>query len=118
MRTRLGIVFDIVFDLSTFCEAQADDASCLSTINESHVVQAIALWNEANHAQFVVLEALILPDECFIPGKLLCEGQRQAVRRKVELVFVWVEVDAHAFSVATTKSQVNPKGAARVLCAA
>ena len=94
--TRLGVVFDIVLDLSAFCEAEADDAACLAAINEGHVVETIALWDEANHAKFVVLEALVYPDKGFIPGEFFSKGQRQAMRREVCSVFGWIEGDAHA----------------------
>jgi len=68
--TRLGAVFDIVLDLTTVGVAKADDSACLASINERHVVQTIDLWNKTDHADFVVLEALINPYKSLVPGEL------------------------------------------------
>ena len=68
--TRLGVVFDIVLDLTTLGMAKADDSACLASINEGHVVQVIALWGKADHPEFFVLEAIVDPNKCLFPGEL------------------------------------------------
>ena len=93
--TRLGVAFDIVLDLTTFGVAKADDTARLASIIEGHELQAVAFWDEANHSQFFVLEALVNPNECFVPGKLWRKGERQPVRGNVDLVFGGVEFEAH-----------------------
>ena len=87
--------------LSTFGQTQADDTPRSCAVDEGHLVQAIALRNQANHAQFVVLESIVYPDERLIPGQFGRKGERQAMRGQIELVFGRIEVDAHAFIVAT-----------------
>jgi hypothetical protein len=72
--TRLGVVFDIVLDLTTFGVAQADDATNLVSVNEGDVVQTVALWNKADHAHLIVVEAFIKPHKSLIPGEFLGEG--------------------------------------------
>ena len=94
--TRLGVVFNIVFDLSAFGVAKADDSTCLATINKCHVVQTVAFWDESDHAKFVVLVAFIDPYESFFPGEPPSERQRQTMVGNVDPVFGRVEVDAHA----------------------
>ena len=94
--TRLGVVFNIVLDLSAFGVAKADDSTSLAAINKGHVVQTVDLWDQADHAELVVFAAFINPYESFVPGELPSERQRQTVVGKVELVFGRVEVDAHA----------------------
>ena len=77
--TRLGVVFDIVLDLTTFGVAKADDTVKLASINEGHEVQAAAFRDKADHSQFFLLEALVNPNECFVPGKPRRKGERQPV---------------------------------------
>jgi hypothetical protein len=93
---RLGLVFNIVLYLSALSVAQTDDPSDRASVDECHVVQAIAFGDKATHSQFVVLEAIIDPDKCFVPYELLGERQRETVPGLVDSVLGWIEVDGHA----------------------
>ncbi len=95
MITRLGIIFDIVFDLFTLCIPKTDDVSDFASINEGHVVERVAFGDKPDHAEFVVLISAIEPDKRLVPHQLSGKSEGQAVLSAVQLVFGWVEVDEH-----------------------
>jgi hypothetical protein len=92
----LGVILDIVLDLPSLGIAKADDTTNVPSVREGDEVQAIASRNQGRHAKLFVPEALVEPDERFIPSQLLGKRQRQAVTRAVEFVFHWVELEEHA----------------------
>ena len=93
---RLGVVFDIVLDLSALRVAETDDAAHVTAIHESHEVQTIACRHKTQHANLVVLEPFVHPDEGFVPGELLGQRKGKPVTSVVELVFDRIELDALA----------------------
>lgn len=65
---RLGVVFDIVFDLSAFCKSKADDSAHIGAINEGDEIKAVTSGDQARHAHLVVLKPAIDPNEGLVPG--------------------------------------------------
>jgi len=92
---RLGAIFDIVFDLTAFCQTKADDSAYFTSIDKGNVVQTTAFWNQADHARLVIVKAPINPDKRFIPGQPLGQTVRQPMACNVELVLDGVVVDAY-----------------------
>jgi hypothetical protein len=96
MRTvRLGVVFDIVLDLSALRIAETDDAAVVAAVHESDEVEATTPRNEPRHASLFILESAIDPNQRLIPFEILGQRQRQAMPCSVELVLGWVELDDH-----------------------
>jgi hypothetical protein len=94
--TPSGEVYAMVHNLTAFCVAQTDDSTGPPSINEGYVIQAAAFRNKVNQSKFVLFKALVHPHESLVPGELRSERHRQAMGRKVEPVFGWIEVEAHA----------------------
>jgi hypothetical protein len=93
---RLEEVFDIVLYLPSLRVAKADDPANGTPFCERDEVQAIAARNQGRHAKLFVPEALVEPDERFIPSQLLGERESQAMTGAVEFVFRWIELEEHA----------------------
>lgn len=72
--TRLGVVFDIVFNLFALCIPKTNDSSDITSINERHVVKRAAFRDEADHSEFIILVSVIDPDKRFVPDQLLGES--------------------------------------------
>ena len=64
------LALDIVFHLSTYGAAQADDPSHFALINKSNVVENPGLWCERDHARLTVFVPVINPDQRCIPVEL------------------------------------------------
>lgn len=84
-----------MLDLSTLGKAKTDNSSNFTSINERDVVQPISLGYQSHHAQFVVFEPVIDPDKSFVPNEPLGQGERQAMDGSIQLVFGWIEFNAH-----------------------
>src|SRR5665213_1628597 len=87
---------DIVSHLASVGRAQADDPSHLATIYKRHVVEDLGLRRERDHAQLVVLEAGVEPNQRSFPVEFRCQSQRDTMLRKVRFVFRRIELDSHA----------------------
>jgi hypothetical protein len=95
-KARLGVVFNIVFDLSAFSEPKTDDSSDFTSVNERDVVQPVPFRNQACHAQFFVSKPVVNPDKSLVPDETAGQSQRQAMIGLVQLVLGRIKVDAHA----------------------
>jgi len=93
--SRLGMVFDIVFDLFAFCISETDDSSDFASVDKRNVIERIALRHEADHSDFIVFESGVDPHQRFCPNQLLCKCQGQIVLSAIQFVFGGVKVDQH-----------------------
>jgi hypothetical protein len=87
---------DIVLDLTASGLAQTDDSLHVATFNKGHVVQGVGLRRERDHAQFVVLEAGVDPDQRGIPIEFASQAQRDAMPGLVLGVLRRIELDSRA----------------------
>lgn len=72
---RLGVVFDIVFDLFALCISETDDSSDFASVDKRNIVERVAFRNEPDHSDLVVLVPAIDPNKCFVLHRL--RGERQ-----------------------------------------
>ena len=93
--TRLLVVFDIFFHVSSLGVAQNDHSAYITTIYKSDVTQSIAVGNQPNHSQLVAVMTLIDLNISFMPNQLFSKRKRQSVLGQVELVFVWIKCEAY-----------------------
>ncbi len=68
----------------------------------------LSLRSERDHARLVVLEPVIDPHQRSLLIELYSQDQRDAVLVVVGSVLGWIEVDLHAFTVATGKVLCQP----------
>ena len=73
---RLGVVFDIVFDLFALCISETDDPSDLASVDKRNIVECVAFRNEPDHSDLVVLvPATRLEISCIGHHQLVCGGK-------------------------------------------
>jgi hypothetical protein len=68
-----------------------------TSLDERDVIEDVGLRREGNHAQLVVVKAIIDPDKRRIPIQFARQSQRNAMSGSVYRILRWVELDARAF---------------------
>jgi hypothetical protein len=67
-----------------------------TSLDERDVIEDVGLRREGNHAQLVVVKAIIDPDKRRIPIQFARQSQRNAMSGSVYRILRWVELDARA----------------------
>jgi len=88
-------ILDIVFHLSAIGSAQADDPQRVAVVHKSHVVEELSLWRERNHAQFVVAEAIIHPNQRSFPIEFAGQSERNAMLGQIRCILGGIELGLH-----------------------
>lgn len=64
-----------------------------AAFNKGHVVKNCRFRGERDHSQFVVLKAVVNPNQGGIPIEILCECQRSTVSSEIRFVFRWIKLN-------------------------
>jgi prophage antirepressor-like protein len=88
--------FCIVSLLPVIGFAQTDDAPSIGAIHEGHKKQPLIQRHQPAHSWFAVIFAIIYPDHCGIPFKLIRQSHRYAVLGYIGSVFGWIKGNLHA----------------------
>jgi hypothetical protein len=86
---------DIALHLTTIGPAQPDRPSHRTAFHKGHAVEDRGLRRERDHAQLVVLEAVVDPHQRSFPVELGRQCQLNPVLRKVRCILVRVELESH-----------------------
>ena len=69
-RTRLGVVFGIVFYLFALGISKTDDPSDFAPVHKRNIVESVAFGNEPDHSDLIVFVSGIDPYESLFPNQL------------------------------------------------